>query len=521
MAFRGNPNAGAADPQFLNFLFNRQDAKMKQERQLALDRLAAGQQYEEERRKNAEFELNQAIKTSQFEMERSKFLSEQSDKTQAATISTQNELASPEFDERSQVANAQASLAEPESTGQPLAPEESLKFNQIAFENDPNIFAPSQSQRQEVVDKNFGPIERSAKRIAAAQARAFPGTGTPEQIEAETYDAIELQAAMDKFVVKRKLDAANTAEDRTAAKAEAAAIAKENRTETALANRFQRKASSLNRSIEEATRRMDAAKTPGARQAALADRTAFIAERDRREFENNPGEVIAGREKTFNKFAEYRSIVDSVAVLDLIEQRPDILGPRANLSQWFKNVIGLGRDLTGLSRPSVIRFLNSDENTDEEKKFVTKIFIEHVDPRTGKDIERVRLQELRLKWIIENANNPNGRTAIREIENIKDIIGFTDLFTSSDIAIDKIGAMRDQFKEDMRRLQPDLRQRRGETQFDPKTGHIIGEPLRGVEGFDSSPLPAPLNARPRAGGTAGPDVPGVPGVPSLEDMGLN
>jgi len=52
MAFRGNPNAGAADPQFLNFLFNRQDAKMKQERQLALDRLQAGAQYEEERRKN-------------------------------------------------------------------------------------------------------------------------------------------------------------------------------------------------------------------------------------------------------------------------------------------------------------------------------------------------------------------------------------------------------------------------------------------------------------------------------------
>ena len=67
MAFRGNPNAGAADPQFLNFLFSRQNQKAKEERQLALDRLKAGQDYEEEKRKRSEFEMNKAIKLAEFE----------------------------------------------------------------------------------------------------------------------------------------------------------------------------------------------------------------------------------------------------------------------------------------------------------------------------------------------------------------------------------------------------------------------------------------------------------------------
>jgi hypothetical protein len=62
MPFKGNPNAGAPDPAFLQFLFNRQDARAKAERQSQVDRQKTIASIADQRRKTEVHDLDIATK---------------------------------------------------------------------------------------------------------------------------------------------------------------------------------------------------------------------------------------------------------------------------------------------------------------------------------------------------------------------------------------------------------------------------------------------------------------------------
>ena len=273
----------------------------------------------------------------------------------------------------------------------------------------------------------------------------------------------------------------------TGNRAETRAIASEKRSNESIANRIVSEVRATNRGLAEEHEKLERATTAKARELAQRNIAGLENRIAQKENASIPGELVKYKEDTFRKRDDHRSNVRMRQIVRAMIDRPDLLGPKANISQVVRNLGGLASELTGRSKDFALDALESDDFSKDQKDLIRTVFIMGKDPETGENIQRIRLEELRLVWVIENINNPNGRTAIREIENIRRTIGFTGAFVSAPMAISTLGGIEGLLTDSIERGKRGLTDRDGAITFDDDD-NITGDNFGGDSPFSSTPV---------------------------------
>jgi hypothetical protein len=436
MPFQGDPSAGAPDPALLSLLFARQDAHRK----------AA-----------ADDQRNQILlEQARMKAARDAAAEERTDREHRLTVIERLNALSPSIAEAQQNASQEFSPRD-------LSIEGGSRDESSRFANEIASLDPAGVNRAVSAQQVLGDRERFSADI---QSGAFG------QNRFDSLASVRGGAQSSAFT-----------EEREAAKA--AQIAATNREEQARLTASAKPSAvrALNKSIREELDIVKGSGTPREKELAQANIESLVAERDRIMFAGAPDSFVKLRTDVRKDKKEYRNIVDMRTVLGVLEQRPDLLGPQANLHQWIRNIRGLGVDLATAIQPQVIKALSSPHVDAETAGYIESIFIEGEDPITGASIEESRLEELRLGWMVLNATNTSGRQHKEQINRIMSLVGWSGPLTSSNIGIDKIRAADSVLNRHMFRLQNDLRDAEPEIEFDPKTGKIIGDKIATPSGL--------------------------------------
>jgi len=522
MPFQGNPKAGAPDPAFLNFLFNRQDARAKAERQSGLDRAKAIAEIADQKRKSEIHSLDVAAKEAALLKANREANANLADEFSAAGQNASREVDALDQQEIAQSFEPGPALAAPNAPGAP--PNQAIEqanFAQILSANDPglNLNDPSvlgarDDQVQGIFSEaNEAPARRNAEIAKArgvtpeqnfADAQSIRGSvGVKEsrvlatkiaeeeraskRAQAATVKAAEVAAGVADVSDKRKRAAATKASERAIKAAEVA--------HDRVVSRTVDIARSVNAGLREEIAAVKNASTPEEFEAAQMNLDSLRAEKLRREYVNAPDSLVGKREGDRKLVARYRGQVEQMRVLNMIASRPELLGPQANVSALMQNVRGLGVDMKAIFQPQYLELIQSDLISQEDKEFLNQVFIREQDGN-GEAIQRVRLEEVRLLWSLLLAQNPSGRQLKSQVDLLREAISFSGPLTSSSLAVSRIKAAASQIRTALPREQDNLSGISGpfpEMTFDAVTGRIVGD------------RPAPIFGLGREGGSAAAD----------------
>jgi hypothetical protein len=184
MPFQGNPRAGAGDPAFLQFLFNRIDQRQKNERQQQLDQIALAEKVAKQRREEKKDAFDRALKTAEFMEKRKTAIESLTDRTEAASE-----------DARSRIDENDARIAQQQAQG---------VFDLPADVEGPR-FTPqmaSEIETPQIVGQAFAPIQRDIGRLGQTQAEAFGED--PREASMNIAEQVDTQAATDRLLRRRK-----------------------------------------------------------------------------------------------------------------------------------------------------------------------------------------------------------------------------------------------------------------------------------------------------------------------------
>ena len=447
MAFRGNPNAGAADPQFLNFLFSRQNQKAKEERQLALDRLKAGQDYEDEKRKRSEFEMNKAIKLAEFEAKHGVALSALQESRQTAESNIAGAFGANRA--ANQATEAQGGFNLPTGVE---GPELTADIASNADETGP-IGTAFQNQQ-------MAPVIGQAERISRAQQLALgQGAQSPDELFAQAENIGQTEERIRKRMFDQEVQKAHAIANNDVT--EIRRIAADERIAERQANADVRNVGALRRAIDKEAEAIGNAKTleeRGKHQRLFDDLEARKRQKDEA---MTPESMAARTEANIRKQEEHRSSSEMRRLVREMIARRELLGASASISAVVANVGGFVKEINGEATKLFLEAQLSDRYSKDQQNFLRTILIQGKDPDTQADIQFARLTEMRLVWVLENLFNPNGRTAIREIENIRNNVTSTGIFTSQDIAVARLTAIERTLSAGLFRGRQDLITRYG------------------------------------------------------------
>jgi hypothetical protein len=480
MPFQGNSNAGAPDPAFLNFLFNRQDARAKAERQAGLDKAKA---------REAEMDNTRKAQLHLMALRQGEQAIEKADAERSSRLADQATAGAQEG-ERNVQAQHQVELDQSLEEG-PLG---QANFAQILAQNgqsDPSLLGIQQGPADAIRQDALEPFNRANAGVAEQR-------GVTEE---QNISDIFSRAGANEVAADREL-AAKVAEEGRATRAaratavitgdatEVRAIAKDKRLNEAIANRVTDEVRATNRAITKEREKLEAAKTNKKRDEISRNIAGLENRITQKENATLSGAAVKFKEDNFRKRDEHRSNVRMRQIVRQMISRPDLLGPRANISQVVRNLGGLASELTGRSEDFALDFAESKDFTKDQKELINTIFVMGKDPDTGEDIQRIRLEELRLVWVIENINNPNGRTAIREIENIRKTIGFSGAFVSAEMAASTLGGIEGLLTDSIKRGMRGLTDRDNKITFDDDD-NITGDNFEDSNAFGSTPVNEP------------------------------
>ena len=513
MAFRGNPNAGAADPQFLNFLFSRQNQKAKEERQLALDRLKAGQQLEEEKRKRAVHEMDMAQK--QF-----KLLSD----IKGASAGTSADLQA--------ISGRLTSGDLQQPQGATLPTDQS--FASIMQQNDPAgvAEAPQNDQALSALNNDASQLAGLRRQVTGQDQQSALSDVFGQATTAGRTEQRERDLDLNKVISTEDRQVERTIEGERRAKAQAIfdddkaeirRVAADARITQRQADADVNSVKSLVNAIDDATEKVANATTPGGRAKAQRLLEGLEARKRQRDSAMTPESLAARNENNLRKKEEHRATTTMRQMVRDTISRPELLGPTAALSSIVANLGGLATELTGQSMDFAFKARESGNFDTDEMRVINSIFVMGKDPDTQTDIELTRLNEMRLVWVIENILNPNGRTAIREIENIRERIKFTPGLVSAPISVAKLRAVETILSAGMRESRLSLEDRfgKGAIEFADDDVIIDGRNLPPLQSFSTPQSRLPGGAlMPQPGSVQG--QPGAQQAPQQPDPdGLN
>lgn len=389
--------AGAPNPALLQLLFSRQAAQRKEAAASQKAKIAAGIQFEKERRTNAIHKLDIASKETANLKAQIELQSLLADRLQAGEQQAEQGVA------QAPLQNFLKEFANPEGQadipGQP-------GFAEIAFENDPTVFNPSEQQVKGIREQALAPFNRFNAR--AAQASGV----TPEQ----NFQSVVAQRQADDVRRERGVEADKASQIFTA-KLEAGTLPRKIVTMRGAIDGLRDKVGSL----EPGTRAFD---------RAADDLTAMAMGLVRLVNEGVAGSIPEARKQLIADVAFVQRSQDQVADLEqflsVAENNSDFIGYKgqaAGIEQFF---VDAGVDLRAIINNQIRGLFGDETISDDVKDTIRKELKGLLGP--GDEVLAQRTTDLELlskgiKFSLVRMNNPN-RFAQAQVKDFQDFVDF-------------------------------------------------------------------------------------------------